>query len=133
MTVSDIAALLGLPFEGEGARDITGFAPLDTAETHHLSFAASRKARREAQSSTAGCLIVPPDFDNAGARAIIRAKDPRGAFAKVVWHLHPPAATQPGINPTAIIVHACTIAPDAATGTTVVCVTDASVKAVNRS
>ncbi len=116
MIVSDIAALLGLPFEGEGARDITGVAPLDTALVHHLSFAGNRKARREAQSSAAGCLLVPPDFENADARTIIRAKDPRAAFATLVWRLQPPPAPQPGIHPTAIIGSGCNIAPDAAIG-----------------
>ena len=81
-----------------------------------LSFAGNRKARREAQSSNAGCLIVPPDFDNAATRTIIRAKDPRGAFAKVVWHLQPPPAPPAGIHPTAIIGNGCTIAADAAIG-----------------
>lgn len=116
MIVSDIAALLGLPFEGEGRRNITGVAPLDTAGTEHLSFVGNRKARREAQSSTAGCLIVPIDFDNATASTIIRAKDPRGAFAKVVWKLQPPPAAPTGIHSTAIIGNDCTIATDAAIG-----------------
>ena len=116
MIVSDIAALLGLPFEGEGTRDITGVASLDTAETHHLSFVGNRKARREAETSKAGCLLVPLDFDNAAALTIIRAKDPRGAFAKVVWQLQPPPAPSPGVHPTAIIGSDCTIAVDAAIG-----------------
>lgn len=116
MIVSDIAALLGLPFEGEGARDITGVAPLDTAGIEHLSFVGNRKARREAQSSAAGCLLVPLDFDSPGAHTIIRAKDPRGAFAKAAWRLQPPPAPPAGIHPTAIIGDGCTIAPDAAIG-----------------
>ncbi|HEY3443177.1 MAG TPA: UDP-3-O-(3-hydroxymyristoyl)glucosamine N-acyltransferase [Paludibaculum sp.] len=116
MIVSDIAALLALPFEGDATRDITGVAPLDTAAAHHLSFVGNRKARREAQLSAAGCLLVPFDFDNAAAHTIIRAEDPRGAFAKVVWHLQPPPAPPSGIHPTAIIGADCAIAPDAVIG-----------------
>ena len=103
MKVSEFAHWLGLPFEGDGERKIVAAAPLDTAGPGDISFALPRKAQREAVASRAGCLIVPQEFDNAQARTIIRAPDPRAAFARVVARLHPPLRPEPGVHPTALV------------------------------
>jgi hypothetical protein len=91
MKVSEIASWLGLPVEGDGGLNILQAAPLDTAGPADIAFALPRKAGREAAASHAGCLIVPEDFDNAEVRTVIRASDPRAAFARVVARLHPPS------------------------------------------
>ncbi len=43
------------------------------------------------------------DFDNAAGHTIIRAKDPRAAFAKVVARLHPARRPEPGVHPSAVV------------------------------
>lgn len=120
MKVSEIAHWLGLPCEGDAALDILQAAPLDTAGPADISFVLPRKARREAVASRAGCLIVPEDFDNApdvtNARTMIRAPDPRAAFARVVGLLHPPARPEPGIHATALVAPSATIAPSVSIG-----------------
>ena len=103
MKVIEIAEWLGLPHEGEANRNVAQAAPIESAGPEEISFALPRKARREAETSRAGCLIVAADFDNAGGRTIIRAADPRAAFAKVVARLHPPKRPEPGIHPSAIV------------------------------
>lgn len=109
MKVREIADRLGLTWEGDGEREVLRVAPLDAAGSGELSFANSRRALRDAQSSAAGCLLVPMDFDNPGGRTVIRCPDPRAACAKVIPMLH--AIPQPprGIHPAALIGEDCVI------------------------
>jgi UDP-3-O-[3-hydroxymyristoyl] glucosamine N-acyltransferase len=108
MRVSDIAEQLGLAFEGDGGRDIAGVAPLDAAAAEEISFAGGGKALKGVPTSAAGCIVVPLDFENAAGLTVIRAKDPRGAFAKVIRLLSPPAPPS-GIHPTAVVGRDCEI------------------------
>jgi UDP-3-O-[3-hydroxymyristoyl] glucosamine N-acyltransferase len=110
LRVRELADWLGAPFEGHGEKELTGAAALETAGATELAFAVSRKAEQQAESSAAGCLIVPPDYDNAAGRTLIRAAEPRTAFARAVSRLHPAPEAAPGIHPTAVV------APDAEIG-----------------
>jgi UDP-3-O-[3-hydroxymyristoyl] glucosamine N-acyltransferase len=78
-------------------------APLDEAGSDDLSFVTRGKALKQAESSAAGCLLVPPEFDNAHARTIIRTPDPRSAAARAIGKLHPRVEPPPGVHPTAVI------------------------------
>lgn len=109
MLVREIAEQLGATFEGDGERMIEDVAPLDSAGSHQISFVGNRRAARDAQASAAGCLIVALDFANTGGRTVIRCKDPRAAFSKVIPRLRKLEAPEPGIHPTAIIGKDCRI------------------------
>jgi UDP-3-O-[3-hydroxymyristoyl] glucosamine N-acyltransferase len=114
--VRELAEWLGATYEGDGERDIAGVAALESAGPVDLSFVANRKAFAAAQASSAGCLIVPGDYQNAGSRTVIRAPEPRTAFARSVERLHPRAAIDPGIHPTASIAAGASIHPSAYIG-----------------
>lgn len=103
MRVREMAELLAATFEGDGQKEIRGVASLETAGADQVAFVATRKAAEQAQASAAGCLIVPLDFANPGGRTVIRAADPRAAFARVVSRFHPAPPRQPGIHPSAVI------------------------------
>ncbi len=103
MRVRELAEWLAATFEGDGEKELTGVASLESAGATDLSFVASRKAAQQAQASAAGCLIVPLDFPNPGGRTVIRAAEPRTAFARAVARFHPPAPPEPGIHPTAVV------------------------------
>ncbi|QOY86933.1 UDP-3-O-(3-hydroxymyristoyl)glucosamine N-acyltransferase [Paludibaculum fermentans] len=109
MLVREIAEQLSATFEGDGERTIEDVAPLDSAGSHQISFVGNRRAARDAQASAAGCLIVALDFANTGGRTVIRCKDPRAAFAKIIPRLRKLEAPQPGIHPTAVIGKDCRI------------------------
>ncbi len=110
MRVRELADWLGAPFEGHGEKQLTAAAALETAGATELSFVGSRKAAQQAESSAAGCLIVPLDYENPAGRTVIRVPEPRTAFARAVSRLHPVPETVPGIHPTAVV------APDAEIG-----------------
>jgi UDP-3-O-[3-hydroxymyristoyl] glucosamine N-acyltransferase len=101
--VRELAEWLGATYEGDGEKDITGVAPLDSAGANDLSFVSNRKAAAAAQSSVAGCLIVSEEYQNASGRNVIRVKDPRTAAARSIERLHPRPGVSPGIHPTAVI------------------------------
>ncbi len=116
MRVRELAEWLAATFEGDGEKELVKAAPLETAGAAELSFVGSRKAAEQAQSSAAGCLIVPPDFRNSGGRTVIRVPEPRAAFARAVCRLHPQPPVYPGIHSTAAIGEAAAIGPGASIG-----------------
>ncbi len=99
----ELAEWLGATFEGEGELELTGVAPLETAGPSEVSFVGSRKAAAQAEASGAGCLIVPMELPRTGSRTVIRAAEPRTAFARAVSRFHPTEELTPGIHPTAVI------------------------------
>src|SRR5215472_5465370 len=103
MRVRELAEWLGATFEGDGERELSGVAPVETACAHEVAFVGSRKAAAQAESSAAGCLIVPMEWPSPSYRTVIRAVEPRTAFARAVNRFYPTAELKPGVHPTAIV------------------------------
>jgi UDP-3-O-[3-hydroxymyristoyl] glucosamine N-acyltransferase len=114
MRVDEIARHLNAAFEGAGDLEITGAAPLDSAEPHEISFVGNRKAAGQAAQSRAGCLLVSSEF--SAGRTVIRVDDPRASFATVIGLLYPRPHITPGAHPTAVIAPDADISPSAAIG-----------------
>ena len=113
--VRELAEWLGATFEGDGEKEIAGVAAVESAGAAELSFVSGRKAERSARSSSAGCLIVPPDFPNPG-RTLIRAPEPRTAFARAVARLVPPSGHEPGVHPRAWVEATAELGPGVSVG-----------------
>lgn len=112
MRVQDLAEFLQAPFEGDGDIEVRRAAALEDATPRDVSFVMRGRAMKSAVSSKAGCLIVPPEFDNAGERTVIRAKNPRAAMARSIARLHPQLTPIPGVDPSAAISLGATIGPE---------------------
>ena len=82
MRVRELAEWLGATFEGDGEKELTGVAPVETAGPGEVAFVGGRKAAALADASAAGCLIVPMDWTSPSYRTVIRANEPRTAFAR---------------------------------------------------
>ena len=80
MRVRELAEWLGATFEGDGEKELTGVAPLESAGGSDLSFVGTRKAAAQAESSAAGCLIVPDEWPSPSYRIVIRVPEPRTGF-----------------------------------------------------
>ncbi len=102
MRVRELAQRLGLTFEGDGEKIISGAAELERAGTGDIAFVGSKKFWKLAESSASGCLIVSFDYPSAD-RTMIRAAEPRAAFAGSLMLLYPKIAPQPGVAPSAVI------------------------------
>jgi UDP-3-O-[3-hydroxymyristoyl] glucosamine N-acyltransferase len=116
MRVRELADWLGATFEGDGEKRLARAAPIDTAGAEDLAFAAGRKAVEQAERSAAGCLIVPPEYPNQAGRTVIRAPEPRTAFARAAARLHPPRPARPGVHPSAVIEPGAEISSTAEVG-----------------
>src|SRR5215469_18203537 len=103
MRVQELAEWLGATFEGDGEKELSGVAALESAGAAELSFVGTRKAAASAEASAAGCLLVPPDWPSPSYRTVIRVQEPRTAFARAMNRFYPTAELKPGIHPTAVI------------------------------
>ncbi len=108
--------------EGDGAIVISGVSQLESAAPSELSFVANRNAADNAAQSKAGCLLVPPDFENLSRRTLIRVSDPRAAFAQLIALLYPPKPQPLGVHPsacvdvTAVLAEGVSVGPHASIG-----------------
>jgi len=114
LRVTEIAGELKAAWEGDGNLEIGGVAPLESAGPREIAFVGNRKAAVGAHLSSAGCLLVTPDFPKG--RTLIRVADPRAACARVIQLLYPPPAVKPGVHATAVIAESANIAKSAAIG-----------------
>ena len=103
MLVSELAAFLDAPFEGDAGRTVTRVASLEDATATDVSFVTKGRAAKTAGDSAAGCLLVPLDYDNSAQRTIIRTRDPRSAAARAIRKLHPQPEPPTGVHPSAVL------------------------------
>jgi UDP-3-O-[3-hydroxymyristoyl] glucosamine N-acyltransferase len=102
MKVSEIARLVGGETKGDGEREILSVAGLETATEQQLAFADGEVALRRAETSSAGCVLVPRGT-SVSDRTTIAVKNLRLAFIRAADALHPPREMEPGIHPTALV------------------------------
>ena len=103
MRVRELAEWLGATFEGDGEKELLDVAPLEKAGASDVSFVGSRKAAAQAESSAAGCLLVPMEWPSGAYRTVIRVPEPRTAFARAMSRFYPTAELKPGVHPTAVV------------------------------
>jgi UDP-3-O-[3-hydroxymyristoyl] glucosamine N-acyltransferase len=103
MRVRELADWLGATYEGDGEKELTGVAPLDTAGAAEVAFVGNRKAAAQAETSAAGCLLVPSEWPSPSYRTVIRVPEPRTAFARAMNRFYPTAELKPGVHPTAVV------------------------------
>jgi UDP-3-O-[3-hydroxymyristoyl] glucosamine N-acyltransferase len=110
--VSELAAFLEAPFEGDGDHEVRKAAALEDAGPRDFSFVMGGRALKTAAESKAGCLLVPQDFDNSSRRTIVRTNNPRASMARAIARLHPRLTPIPGVDPSAVISLGATIGPE---------------------
>ena len=105
ITAEAIAALVGGELVGDGSAAVTGVAPLDRAESNHLSFIGNAKYAESFAASSAGVVLVDPEFRDAPSNALARiiVEKPMEKMLAVLPKLYVEESAQPGIAPTARI------------------------------
>lgn len=109
MKASEIAELVGGELIGDGDIEITSAAAVETAAAGQIAFS----SKSEIQRTNASCLIVSRDVSGFDVPAVIKAKDPKHAFALAAAALHPLKRHRPGIHETAVVANERSIADDA--------------------
>ncbi len=109
-TVGQIAALLGLEYQGDGTCILSNAAKAETADEASLIFLESGEgAGLQLQNLRAACVIAPKEFAPA-VMNVIFSRQPKLDFAKAAAWLHPRLKSNGARHPTA------EISPDAEIG-----------------
>jgi UDP-3-O-[3-hydroxymyristoyl] glucosamine N-acyltransferase len=115
-TASDIAQRLGGQVIGNGAIELTGFAPADNAKNGDLTFAENETFFAAADQSAASAILIAGDHVSAAQKVLIRVPNARIAFAKVLPLFFPEPQFAPGIHPTAVVAASAQVDPSAHIG-----------------
>ena len=120
LRIGSFVEALGGQLHGDADRLIEGLAALETAQPAHLSFLSHSKFQRQLTASTAGCVIVSPEFELlACARGdCIVTDQPYLYFARAtqLWKNSLPKVPRDRIHPTAVIDPAASVHPTAMIG-----------------
>lgn len=115
MRLSEIARQLGLEVEGDPNLDIRAIAPIDEAGDGDLTFVADPRYRPLLRSTRASAVILATGED-AGGRAVLRARDPYTAFVRALALFDRRPRPAAGIHATAVIAPTARIGAGASIG-----------------
>lgn len=127
-TAGELAAYLGARLEGDGAVRISGVASPEGAKPADLIYIDSPRQARRAASSAARCVLVG-EGANLEAKTLLRADNPKLAFARAAAWLLEVRPIARGIHPTAIVARSARLAENVAVGPYTVIEDDAEIGA----
>ena len=114
-TVAEIAAQVGGDVHGDSATVLTGFAPANAAKAGDLTFAENETYFAAAEESAASAVLVTDGFTSS-RKILIRVKNARVAFAKVLPLFFPEPHFSSGVHPSAVVAASAQIDPSAHVG-----------------
>jgi len=119
MKLAELADRLGAKCHGNPDIEISGVTGIEEAGPEHVTFVANPKYASLAKKTTAGAVLVAPDFPEIQA-STLRIKNPYLAFARAIEIFYPAQAYPLGIHPTAVIPPSARIGEGASIGAYVV-------------
>lgn len=114
-TTAQLAKELGAELLGDGALAITGFASADHAQAGHLTFAENDAYLSKAEQGGASAILVGGNVTST-KKTLLRVKNPRVAFAKVLPLFFAEPQPAAGIHPSAVVAKSAQIDPTAHIG-----------------
>ena len=114
-TANEIAEQVEGEVVGDGDIELAGFAQTNVAKPGDLTFAENEKYFRLAEESQASAILAPEEFASE-TKTVIRVKNARIAFARVLPLLFPEKQFAPGIHPSAVIAESAQVADTAYIG-----------------
>jgi UDP-3-O-[3-hydroxymyristoyl] glucosamine N-acyltransferase len=103
-TARELAQHLGAELEGNPDVRVRGCASVATAKAENLVFVDSPKQLDAAAKCAARCIVLAPGTEMTG-KTVLRAKNPRLAFARAIAWLVPHEIIATGIHPTAVVAN----------------------------
>ena len=106
--LSELAAFLAVPLEGDGSVEIAGFASLVAAKPDELAFLRDANLAAMLEASAAEVILAPKAAD-VGQRAVLRSEQPAHDFSRLVeafaprWRPSEGIAAGASVDPTAIM------------------------------
>jgi UDP-3-O-[3-hydroxymyristoyl] glucosamine N-acyltransferase len=126
VTLADLAAAVGCPFEGDGSLNLVRVATIEQAGPGDLTFLANRKYARALGRTRASAVIAAPDVAESPC-AVLRSAEPYVTFARAAALLMPAARPPAGVHPLAAVDATAAVAPSASIGPFAVVAARASV------
>jgi UDP-3-O-[3-hydroxymyristoyl] glucosamine N-acyltransferase len=114
-TTKQLADFLGCTLEGDGAAHVSGVASPASARAEDLIYVDSLRHLDRAAASAARCVVIAPGPSLPG-KILLRATNPKLAFARAAEWLIPSEPIAKGIHPTALIAASVKLASGAAVG-----------------
>jgi UDP-3-O-[3-hydroxymyristoyl] glucosamine N-acyltransferase len=112
MRLRELAAWLGVAFDGDGERNLEGVATLAKAGPARLSFFANRRYRQRLTNSDAGAVVLAPADRGLFPGSVLLSDNPYLTFARAAALLHPAPALPPGRHPQASVHESVTLGAD---------------------
>lgn len=103
MRLRELAARLGVAFDGDGDRELDAVATLATAGPRQLSFFVNRRYRRQLATTAAGAVVLAPEDRALFPGAAIVAENAYLVFARAAALLHPASLLPRGVHPSAMV------------------------------
>lgn len=100
--LGDLAGAIGARLEGDPSVEINGVARLEDAGPQDLSFLANPRYAEAAGRSSAGALIVGPEYE-ANGQNVLRSDNPRLTLARALNLLAPERRSVEGVHPAAVV------------------------------
>ncbi len=108
-TLDELAALVGGEASGKTDTPIAGVRPFESAGPGDITLAASARFRDRLADCAASAVIVPLQFESV-EKPLLRAANPKAAFARVLQLFYPVRFEPKGISPLASVGRGCRIA-----------------------
>src|SRR5262245_9853636 len=102
MKLSELAARLSLPVEGDGTVEIRRAAGLDDAVAGDLTFVKDMKYASRLATTKASAAIVGHNIE-AGSATVLRSPEPGTSFVRAIELLHPRPRPAAGVHKTAVV------------------------------
>jgi UDP-3-O-[3-hydroxymyristoyl] glucosamine N-acyltransferase len=107
VTLAFIVESLGGELLGEPSLQIQGLAPLETAQSDHISFLSNPRYQAQLRSTRAGCVIVSAAMRNTAPQGVslIVADNPYLYYARLtqLWRKQHSVSNVPGVHPSAVV------------------------------
>ena len=114
-TTREVAEHIGAELGGDPTLPLGGVSSPEAAGPEDLIYVDSPRHLDRAAASRARCVLVAPEMRLAG-KTLLRAANPKLAFAKAVALLLPAPRVAQGIHPTALIASSARLAAGVAVG-----------------
>ena len=111
----EVAEAIGATVEGDASVELLGVASPERAGQHDLIYVETAKQTGRATASAAWCVIAGEEISLPG-KIVLRAAQPKLAFAKAALLLRERAVIASGVHATAIVPPLARIAPGASIG-----------------
>ena len=103
MHLRELAAQLGVAYDGDGDCELSGVATLARAGPQQLSFFANRRYRAQLADSSAGAVVLAPADRVLFGGAVLLSDNPYLTFARAAAALHPAPSLPPQRHPQASV------------------------------